>query len=204
METAVMIDGAFIRKKFRSSKKTDIAASDIQHIVENIFTHAGILYRNFRAYFYDCKPCSEKTSFPISHAAYDFEAKPQYAKGMKLIKDIRLLPFFAVREGILSFHGWTLKPACYGMNPLTDDCFTPNLKQKGVDIKIGLDVAWVSFNHIANSIIMITGDSDFVPVIKTARRNGVFVYLFTLGHNIKKELLENVDVVQEVLIDQLA
>jgi uncharacterized LabA/DUF88 family protein len=72
------------------------------------------------------------------------------------------------------------------MNPLTDDCFTPNLKQKGVDIKIGLDVAWVSFNHIASNIIMITGDSDFVPVIKTARRNGVFVYLFTLGHNVKK------------------
>jgi uncharacterized protein YlbG (UPF0298 family) len=37
---------------------------------------------------------------------------------------------------------------------------------------------------------MITGDLDFVPVIKTARRGGVFVYLFTLGHNVKKELRE--------------
>jgi uncharacterized LabA/DUF88 family protein len=114
-----------------------------------------------------------------------------------------MLPFFAVREGILSFNGWTLKQNCYGMTPLTDDCFAPNLKQKGVDIKIGLDVAWISFNHIANNIIMITGDSDFVPVIKTARRNGVFVYLFTLKHNVKKELLENVDVIKEVPIDQL-
>ncbi|MDR1250202.1 MAG: NYN domain-containing protein [Treponema sp.] len=122
---------------------------------------------------------------------------------MALIKSIKMLPFFAVREGILSFNGWTLKPANYGMNPLTDDCFIPNLKQKGVDIKIGLDVAWVSFNHIANSIIMITGDSDFVPVIKTARRNGVFVYLFTLGHNVKKELLENADVIYEFPINQL-
>ena len=92
METVVLIDGAFIRKKFRSALKKDILSSDIQQ-----------------------------------------------------------------REGILSFNGWTLKPACYGMNPLADDCFSPNLKQKGVDIKIGLDVAWVSFNRIASGIIMITG-----------------------------------------------
>jgi uncharacterized LabA/DUF88 family protein len=92
----------------------------------------------------------------------------------------------------------------YGTNPLADTCFSPNLKQKGVDIKIGLDVAWISFNHIANNIIMVTGDSDFVPVIKTARRSGVFVYLFTLRHNVKKELLENVDVVSELPISQLA
>jgi hypothetical protein len=203
METVVMIDGAFIRKKFRSAMKADISIHDLQEIVKKIFGVVNIPICNYRVYFYDCKPCSEKTSLPISHIAYDFEAKPQYTKGMTLIKGIKMLPFFAVREGILSFNGWTLKPACYGMNPLTDDCFTPNLKQKGVDIKIGLDVAWVSFNHIAGSIIMVTGDSDFVPVIKTARRNGVFVYLFTLGHNVKKELLENVDVVQEVPISQL-
>jgi uncharacterized LabA/DUF88 family protein len=203
METIVMIDGAFIRKKFRSAMKTDISIPDLQKIVKKIFSVVNIPDRNYRVYFYDCKPCSEKTSLPISHTAYDFEANPQYTKGMTLIKGIKMLPFFAVREGILSFNGWTLKPAYYGMNSLTDDCFTPNLKQKGVDIKIGLDVAWVSFNHIADSIIMVTGDSDFVPVIKTARRNGVFVYLFTLGHNVKKELLENVDVVQEVPISQL-
>jgi uncharacterized LabA/DUF88 family protein len=203
METAVMIDGAFIRKKFRSAKRADITALDIQRIIENIFIYTNISPHNYRVYFYDCKPCSEKTSLPISHTAYNFETKPQHAKGIKLIKDIKMLPFFAVREGVLSFNGWTLKPTCYGMNPLTDACFTPNLKQKGVDIKIGLDVAWVSFNRIADNIIMITGDSDFVPVIKTARRSGVFVHLFTLGHNVKKELLENVDVVQKVPIDQL-
>jgi uncharacterized LabA/DUF88 family protein len=112
-------------------------------------------------------------------------------------------PFFAVREGMLSFQGWTLKKSCYGTSPLTDDCFSPNLKQKGVDIKIGLDVAWISYNKIATNIILVTGDSDFVPVVKTARRNGVFVYLFTLGHNVKSELCENVDVANTVLITQL-
>jgi uncharacterized LabA/DUF88 family protein len=193
----------FHSKKFRSATKKDILSVDIQQFVTAILTLLNIPNHNYRVYFYDCKPCSEQTSLPISHTPYNFEANPQHTKGVKLIKEIKLLPFFAVREGILSFNGWTLKPSCYGTNPLTDDCFTPNLKQKGVDIKIGLDVAWISFNHIANSIILITGDSDFVPVIKTARRNGVFVYLFTLGHNVKKELLENVDVLKELPIGQL-
>jgi uncharacterized LabA/DUF88 family protein len=79
----------------------------------------------------------------------------------------------------------------------------PNLKQKGVDIKIGLDVAWVSFNRMARNIILVTGDSDFIPVIKTARRNGVFVCLLTLGHNVRPELCENVDVFNKDNIREL-
>ncbi|GHV93264.1 helicase [Spirochaetia bacterium] len=156
MDTAVMIDGAFIRKKFRSAKRRDISAPEIQQFVINTLGILNIPDRNYRVYFYDCKPCSERTSLPITHGAYNFDANPQYAKGVNLIKEIKLLPFFAVREGMLSFNGWTLKPSCYGMNPLTDSCFIPNLKQKGVDIKIGLDVAWVSFNRIASSIIFIS------------------------------------------------
>jgi hypothetical protein len=114
METAVMIDGAFIRKKFRAGMKKDITAPDVQRIVANIMSLLNIPDRDYRVYFYDCKPCSEKTSLPISHTAYNFEKNPQYASGIKLIKEIKLLPFFAVREGMLSFNGWTLKPACYG------------------------------------------------------------------------------------------
>jgi uncharacterized LabA/DUF88 family protein len=195
MKTVLLIDGAFVRKKFRSSLKKDMTAPDIQHIAELVFTELDIAPEQYRTYFYDCPPCSEKTSLPISHLAYDFEKTPQFSRGIQLLKNIKMLPFFAVREGVLSFNGWTLKPSCYGKMPLTDDCFMPNLKQKGVDIKIGLDVAWVSFSRIAEAIVLITGDSDFIPVIKTARRNGVFVYLLTLGHNVKPELCENVDVV---------
>jgi uncharacterized LabA/DUF88 family protein len=197
MKTALLIDGAFLRKKFRSALKRDLGASDVRAFVDSIFPKLGLSSESHRAYFYDCPPCDEKTSLPISHSAYEFEATPQYRKGAKLLDDIKRLPFFAVREGALSFNGWTLKPSCYGKTPLTDDCFSPNLKQKGVDIKIGLDVAWVSFDHVAEQIVMVTGDSDFIPVIKTARRNGVFVYLLTLGHNVKPDLSANVDVVNE-------
>ena len=87
-----MSDGAFIRKKFRSSQKRAIAARDLQTIVHNALGSAGIQTHDYRAYFYDCKPCSEKTSLPISHAAFSFDTNPQYRAGIELIKNIKLLP----------------------------------------------------------------------------------------------------------------
>jgi hypothetical protein len=105
MKTALLIDGAFIRKKFRSALKKDITAQDIQAIVACSFNIFDIPPRKYRAYYYDCPPCSEKTSRPISHAGYNFEENPQYDKGIRLLKDVKLLPYFAVREGILSFNG---------------------------------------------------------------------------------------------------
>jgi uncharacterized LabA/DUF88 family protein len=203
MDTAFLIDGAFVRKKFHSVMKKDITAVDVRGIVRSIIAELKFQDMQYRVYFYDCPPYSGKTRLPITHTPYDFETTPQYGKMTQLLKDIKLLPFFAVREGLLSFQGWTLKKSCYGKSPLTDDCFAPNLKQKGVDIKIGLDVAWVSFNKIAPNVILVTGDSDFIPVVKTARRSGVFVYLFTFAHNIKPELCENVDVANIRPIDQL-
>jgi hypothetical protein len=67
MKTALLFDGAFLRKKFRAVLKRDIAASDVQAVSELIFLKLGIPAEKYRAYFYDCQPCAEKTSLPISH-----------------------------------------------------------------------------------------------------------------------------------------
>ena len=39
--------------------------------------------------------------------------------------------------------------------------------QKGVDIRIGLDIARIAVKHIVDIIVLVTGDSDFVPVMKS-------------------------------------
>ncbi|WEK55324.1 MAG: NYN domain-containing protein [Candidatus Cohnella colombiensis] len=55
--------------------------------------------------------------------------------------------------------------------------FEPNFEQKEVDIKIGLDVAWLSSKSIVDKIILVTGDTDLVPAMKFARREGVQVII---------------------------
>lgn len=67
----------------------------------------------------------------------------------RLLRDLYVKDKFAYRAGELQFNGWLIKKlaarqiASTGRNLVADD-FEPDLKQKRVDMKIGLDVAWLS------------------------------------------------------------
>lgn len=77
--------------------------------------------------------------------------------------------------------------------------FIPDLKQKRVDMKIGLDVAWLASKGIVERIVLVTSDSDFVPAMKFARREGVQVVLITMGHKqVKQDLLVHADELRAV------
>jgi len=47
------------------------------------------------------------------------------------------------------------------------------LRQKGVDIRIGLDITTLTLKKQVDTIILVSGDSDFVPAAKLARREGI-------------------------------
>ncbi|MBE3554459.1 MAG: NYN domain-containing protein, partial [Thermicanus sp.] len=65
-------------------------------------------------------------------------------------------------------------------DPLTANDFEAEFTQKEVDIKIGLDVAWLSSRKIVDKIILVTGDTDLVPAMKFARREGVQVVVINI------------------------
>src|SRR6202142_516777 len=49
--------------------------------------------------------------------------------------------------------------------------------KKGVDMRIGLDIAWLSLKRIVDSVVLVTGDSDFCPsdeVCTPRRIEGLF------------------------------
>lgn len=79
------------------------------------------------------------------------------------------------------------------VDDLTEDDFKFNIEQKGVDMKIGLDIASLAYKQQVNQIILISGDSDFVAAAKLARREGIDFILDPLGAVVKPELLEHVD-----------
>jgi uncharacterized LabA/DUF88 family protein len=72
------------------------------------------------------------------------------------------------------------------------------LRQKGVDMRIGLDIASMTLKHQVDTIILVTGDSDFVPAAKLARREGVEFLLDPLWQQVSDELTEHVDEVISV------
>lgn len=79
------------------------------------------------------------------------------------------------------------------VSDLTDADFTPNLIQKGVDMRIGLDIASITLKKQADTIILVSGDSDFAPAARLARREGVTFILDPLWQDVLPDLHEHID-----------
>lgn len=73
------------------------------------------------------------------------------------------------------------------------------LRQKGVDMRIGLDIASIALKKQASTIVLVAGDSDFVPAAKLARREGVQFILDPLWQKVKPDLFEHIDGLQSGL-----
>ena len=73
------------------------------------------------------------------------------------------------------------------------------LRQKGVDMRLGMDIASIVLKKQANTLVLVTGDSDFVPAAKLARREGAEVILDPLWRNIRPALHEHIDGLYSVL-----
>jgi NYN domain len=56
-----------------------------------------------------------------------------------------------------------------------------------------LDIASMTLKRQVDTIVLVTGDSDFVPAAKLARREGVEFLLDPLWQQVSDELSEHVD-----------
>jgi uncharacterized LabA/DUF88 family protein len=84
-------------------------------------------------------------------------------------------------------------PAADARRQLTEDDVEYEVRQKGVDIKMGLDIASIAYKRLADRVVLITGDADFVPAAKLARREGLDVILDPLWAPISPSLNEHID-----------
>jgi len=76
---------------------------------------------------------------------------------------------------------------------LTSNDLRLGLRQKGVDMRIGPDISTLTLKKQVDTIILVTGDSDFVPAAKLARREGVEFLLDPLWQSVRDDLHEHVD-----------
>ena len=60
-------------------------------------------------------------------------------------------------------------------------------------MRIGVDIASMAYKKQVNQIILIAGDSDFVPAAKLARREGIDFILDPMWANIQEDLFEHID-----------
>jgi uncharacterized LabA/DUF88 family protein len=201
---AIFLDAGFIKHKLRAPKTPPVDAQQINHLVEEIRSHPHLQGMHLhRVYFYDALPLQGEFTKPDG-SVVDFGKSPLARNNTALHKALAELPFFSLRFGELSLQGWqySVKPMKRGQAgkqfPITlgnVDDLRPDVEQKGVDMRIGLDMASLTLKEHVNVIALVTGDSDFIPAMKFARREGAQVMLFTLGHGIKDGVAEHADLV---------
>lgn len=196
---AILVDGGFIAKALGKKNKAFPTAAQIEAECLRIRAHKDLAPLDLlRIYFYDSPPATGTLKNPIDGSILDLSSSPVFVRNTQLLNDLELLPDFAVRRGELVARGWRIgkqamrrllkKPAV----PTAQD-LQPNIQQKGVDLRIGLDIARLALCRTAQVVVAVTGDSDLIPAFKFARREGMRVYLDHLGGPIRRELKAHVD-----------
>jgi uncharacterized LabA/DUF88 family protein len=117
------------------------------------------------------------------------------------------MPFIALCRGVVKPRGWVLRmnylkklmASAGSPPPITADDMRLSLTQKGVDMRIGIDVATLAIKKQVDRIILISGDLDMIPAMKLARREGVQVAIVQVAEkHLHPELIEDSDIVREI------
>ena len=214
---AILIDGGYLLKRLPAvrpdidASDADAVANSVNQLVRHHLIQMNDVYRIpnpfqllYRTFYYDARPYGGKAHTPVGNRPIDYARTPQALFRERLFKTLHGQPNLAVRLGEVRkdpSRSWILREVPQkgvlkgriAVSDLTDEDFTPALRQKGVDMRIGLDIASITLKRQANVIILVSGDADFVPAAKLARREGVKFILDPLWQDIPADLFEHID-----------
>jgi uncharacterized LabA/DUF88 family protein len=210
MATAILVDGGFFLRRFGhvypavdGGDAHAVAQTLHRMCVGHLMGRAGTPRRDlYRIFFYDCPPIRKKAHKPVSGQPIDFAGTGTAAFRTRLHDEVRCLRKAALRLGHLSEDArWTLRPErlkallkrAITVDDLADDDFVYDARQKGVDMRVGVDIASLAFKRQVDQIVLVAGDADFVPAAKLARREGIDFVLDPMWHPIHPSLNEHID-----------
>lgn len=204
--TAILVDGGFYRKRakhYSGDCTPKERADELENFCRELLHNKSESRRLYRIFYYDCPPIAKKVYHPLLNRVVDLGKSDEYKWGMEFFDELRKRRKFAVRLGTLSENTaqFSLRPEALkklisnriNVSDLTESDFMFKIEQKGVDMRIGVDIISMALKKQVQQIILVSGDSDFVPAAKQARREGLDVILAPMGAIIKPDLHEHID-----------
>lgn len=206
IKTAILIDGGFYRKRaktlFGKKTPTERAKELSDYCYRHLYDKHERRYL-YRIFYYDCPPSDKNIYNPLKNANEHLKKSEEFLWMNNFLDELKHQRKFALRLGRLSesqvaYHlsASATKDLLIGkrtIQQLTQKDLVLNIEQKGVDMRIGVDISSLAFKHQVNQIILISGDSDFVPAAKQARREGIDFILDPMHSIIKGDLYEHID-----------
>lgn len=205
--TAILVDGGFYRKRaiyYNGIIRPEERAVELINHCHDLLRSDRYEQRNlYRIFYYDCPPSDRTVFHPLLNKSVNLGKTDEYKWMNSFLDELKHQRKVALRLGRISENstGYNLKyeslkklmNRSITVDDLTEADFCFNLEQKGVDMRIGIDISSLAFNKHVDQIILISGDSDFVPAAKQARREGIDFLLNNMGAPIKKDLFEHID-----------
>lgn len=204
---AILVDGSFFLKRYAKCFKNGSSHTPEQ-VAKNMYTMlmSHVEHdRLYRIFFYDCPPLMKRVHNPITKKSINL-AKTEVAQfRIQFHGEIIKMRKVALRIGYLKDPGgWVIRESKVkdllnrniSIDDLKENDVYYNIKQKGVDIRIGLDIASLAYKKLVSRIILVSGDSDFVPAAKLARREGIDFILDPMWISIDSNLFEHIDGLQ--------
>lgn len=189
MNVCVLIDGGHVRVLARQAGRL-FNPDLIERLAHRVVGQGEQL---FRALYYDCAPFNGQVKAPVSGRTIEFNQSDRW------LLSLSKRPLIAVRRGVLKFKGFKPKRTPVGKQGLTDDDFRPDFEQKGVDMRIGLDMALLAERRAVGRIVLMTNDTDCVPAMKHVRRSGLQIALARFPDcSLAPELLTHADFVRDL------
>lgn len=220
LKTAILVDGGFYRRRAQIMLGEKTAAERAEELSSYCLRHLYTYHNHnkekhtknkrisdlYRIFYYDCLPMEKKVFHPFLQKQIDYAKSDLYTWMHAFIDELKRKRKFALRLGKLadeqahfSIRPDIIKKLCNGhmqFDELQSQNFMLEVDQKGVDMKIGLDISSLAYKKQVDQIVLISGDSDFVPAAKLARREGIDFILDALYSPIKPDLFEHIDGLQ--------
>lgn len=167
----ILIDGGFLRVRAKKAGKN----YSPDYIEKFALRCKAADEEIFRVLYYDCAPYVGTVKLPVSGAPYTFISSDKW------LEELASKDLFAVRRGVLKFRGYKPKRTPVNLaTTITDADFVADFEQKGVDMRIGLDIASYSANGSIDRIVLVSNDTDCVPAMKYGRKAGLQVAIVQL------------------------
>ena len=187
---AILADGGFVHRRLGSAS-APMSVEGFRDLVDKIRALPELEnHRLLRVYYYDAPPLG-----------------PNVRGGSSFHEQLSELPFVSLRMGELRSRRnrrevrGKLPAPVDGKIVVKAKQLVPAVHQKGVDMRLGLDIASLSLKKQADIIVLVTRDADFVPAMKFARREGAQVYLVPLGDEVRRTMREHADLVLAVELE---
>ncbi|MEX1118160.1 MAG: NYN domain-containing protein [Terrimicrobiaceae bacterium] len=199
-KTALLIDGGWFAKGLGAQFQPKASWPTAEQVCRNARCVLSAEEELFRIFYYDCEPFEACVTNPADKSVLNYAGTASFAGRKKFFQEMGQMDFVALRRGELKARGWELtekfKKALIKGNaaPFSATDIYPAFQQKGVDMRIGIDVATLSLKRLVDRIILFSGDTDMIPAMKLARREGVQVFVVKLGSwPLKDSLIEDAD-----------